>query len=531
MNFSLAPGISFIHPYSLYMKGSKLGSRLTGGPLLTWFQGFTNRLFGSKQQMNANTKIIQPTIVGGPATYPDVNLLRFIQNGYSANATVYTIISMVARKFGSIPRYVYKINDKKALRSYRQSLKQGKFKLSDLKILETKAFNQEVIENAFSELLERPNEAMGQDFFYELACTFYILCGEAFIWKNRGDISGYDPDDPAIDKIPPVEMYVIPPQYVELIPDPEDVWGVVGYYFVVNGQRVFLRKNDIIHWRKPNPNFDAITRVHLRGFSPLNSGNKLLTQDDAASDATVAMHQNDGAKGILFNETMDNLDPIQKSQIETAIQRKINNRDIKSSIATLQGKWGYLDISQSSVDMELVAGQEAIFVRFCNLLGVNPMMYLANATYQNIQQARKDLITGLVLPMACNLRDEINRSLLPDFGLSPSSYTHDVDVTQLPELQNDMADLVQSLSQAWWLTPNQRLAAMNEEESDDPLMDERWIPNSLVLMEDAAATDLQNSFTNGSGKNQGAGGAQNTDLPPARPGKGDKTGLPDKTKG
>lgn len=491
-------------------------------------QGFANRLFGSKQLVAANN-MVQPVIFGGPATYPDPNLLRFIQNGYSANATVYTIISMVARKFGSIPRYAYKVSDKKAMREYRQFVKQGKFHLKHLKLLETKAYDENVIDNTpFAELLDRPNEWQGQDSFYETLCTYYMLCGESFIWLNRGDIEYMDDD--VVDKMPPEEMFAIPPQYVELIPDPEDVWGVVGYYFVVNGQRVFLRKNDVIHWRRPNPNFDAITRVHLRGFSPLNAGNKLITQDEAATDASVAMFQNDGAKGALFNKTLDNLDPIQKSQLQTVINRKINNRDIKGSIAALQGEWGYLDFGQSAVDMELVEGQQSVFVRLCNLFALNAMMFLTDTTYANIQQARKDLVTNLCLPMASSLRDEMNRGLTKAFGLG-RTMTHDVDVTQLPELQNDMADLVTSLSSAWWLSPNQRLAAMNEEQSDDPLMDEVWVPNNLVLMEDAAVSDTLNSFTDGQGADQGFGGPQNSGLPGSGPGQGDQNGLPGKTPG
>jgi|GEM_PF-1435873 len=485
-------------------------------------QGFSNRIFGSRTLVARNNSI-QPVIFGGPAVYPDVNLLRFVQSGYSANATVYTIISMVSRKFGSIPRYVYQVNDQKAARQYKALLKQGKFTLKQIVDLEVKAYDENIIDNAFSELLMKPNEMQGQDTFYELVCTFYMIAGESFIWLNRGDID--DMEDDAADKLPPLEMFVIPPQYIEIIPDPADVWGVVGYYFVVNGQRIFLRKNDVIHWKKPNPNFDAITRVHLRGFSPLNAGNKLVTQDDSATDAAVAMQQNDGAKGLLFNKTLDNLDPIQRSQVETVINRKVNNRDIKGAVATVQGDWGYLDLGQTSVDMELVKSQESVFVRICNLYGINPMMFLANATYENIQQARKDLITGLVMPMSCSLRDEMNRVLLPAFGLT-KSITHDVDVSMLPELQNDMSQLITSLQLAWWLTPNQRLAAMNEEESEDENMDKVWIPSNLVLMEDAAMPDPLNSYNAITGTDQGSGGTGNTDLPGTKPKAGNKKGLP-----
>jgi HK97 family phage portal protein len=486
-------------------------------------QGFANRLFGPAMMTDAQGKI-QPVIYGGPAVYPDVNALNFVQKGYSANGTVFTIVSMAARKFGSLPRYVYQIDDRKAERQMKAMLRQGKFTLKQWQDLEKKAYDEQVVDNAFADLLARPNEAMGQDFFFALSCVFYEICGENFIWLNRGDIDGMT--DEQADKIPPVEMFILPPQYVDLIPDPEDVWGVVGYYLRVNGQRVFIRKSDMIHWRQPNPNFDSITRTHLRGFAPLNAGNKLVTQDDSATDAAVAMQQNDGAKGVLFNKTFDDLDPVQKSQIENVIGRKINNRDIKGSVATLQGEWNYLDLGATSVDMELVKSQESIFIRICNLFGINPMMFLANATYENIQQARKDLVTNLLLPMACSLRDEMNRVLLPAFGLDPKQYTHDVDVSQLPELQNDMALLVQSLSGAWWLTPNERRKAMNEEEDPNPLMDEIWMPTGMQMIDDAAMADTLNSFSDDPGSNQNDSGKPGSNLPPGRSKPGDKERLP-----
>lgn len=462
------------------------------------FRGIVTGLFNNKKKKGITGASQPPTLYGGLAVYPNPNTQRFVDEGFCGNGSIYTIIAAVARKFGSIPRYVYKIEDKKAERQYKALIKQRNYKLKKLNDLQLKAYNETVVENDFSALLAQPNQEQGQDAFYELTCVFYMVAGEAFIQLNRGDLTNLT--DEQADALPPLEMFSLPPQYVEIIPDPGDVYGVIGYYFVINGVRKFIRKNDMIHWKRPNPQFDGQTRIHQRGLSPLQAGNKLLTQDESATDAAVAMQQNDGAKGALYNETMDNLDPVQRTQVDRVIDRKINARDKKGTVAALQGKWGYLDIGQSSVDMELVDSTEKVFVRLCNLFGVNPMLFLADATYQNIQQARKDLVTSLVMPMACSLRDEMNRVLLPAFGLD-KTYTHDADISQLPELQEEMGQLITQLVAAWWLTPNQRLEAMNEEKSTDPLMDKVWIPNNLLLLDDAAVSDALNSFTDGTGNN------------------------------
>lgn len=462
-----------------------------------------------------------PTIFGGPAVYPDPNALNYVQQIFSGNASIYTIISTAARKFGYIPRYTYQVADKVALKSFRHLAKVNPKEYRKLISYQKKAYDETIILNdEFDKLLKNPNEIQGQDAFFELIYVFYMLMGEAYIWLNRGDTSGMD--DAQIDEVKPIEMYVLPAQYVEVVPDPRDIWGIVGYYFNVNGVRTPIRKNDVIRWVRPNPNFGGYYREHLRGISPLQAGNKLTTQDDSAMDAAVAMQQNDGAKGVLYNSDLANLDPVQKSQLESVINRKVNNRDIKGAVATLQGTWQYLDMGMSSVDMNLTESQEKVFIRLCNLFGVPPELFITQNTYDNKDQARRDLITGLILPDACKLRDEMNRVLLPIFYpdiVTRQKFTHDIDITDLPELQEDMAKKVTQLSAAWWLTPNQKLSQMGEEPSAEPNMDKIWIPSNLVMMDDELNNNNLDSYT-------GAGQADSGD------GLSDPTeGLPDPTKG
>lgn len=451
-----------------------------------------------------------PIQFGGPAVYPDPNSLHFIVDGFSGNSSVYTITSAIGRKFGSIPRYVYKIKDQTKMREFRFELKNARISNKRLNKLQNEAMTKRIygdmdmknysemkVTNNLSKLLVQPNQVQGQDSFLELISIFYNTTGEAFVWKNRG-LSQEDMmemSDEQIDAVPPVEMYVIPSQYMELIPDRFDIWGIVSYRMNMNGIYFPLRKNDVIHWRRPNPNFDNITRSHLRGLSPLYAGNKILTQDDSSMDASVAMQQNQGSKGVLYNESLDEMDKEQENKLRQTIDRRINSIDLKSAVATLQGKWGYLDIGKNSVDMQLLDAMDKNFIKMCNLYQCPPMLFMASATYENIAQARKDFLTNLVLPQCASFRDELNRSLLKDFGLDPGSFTLDADVSNLSELQEGLNRMITQLATAWWLTPNQRLEAMNEEQSSDPLMNEVWIPNNMILLKDAAAGGLMDSYS------------------------------------
>ena len=233
--------------------------------ILAAFQGFFDGLLGRNASGNSQGNIMGPIPFGGPAVYPDPNIHHYIEKGYGGNGSVYTIISRYHRKFGAIPRYVYQIRDKNAYRQMKALLKQRNFNLKQLRDLQVKAYDETIVDdNPFAKLLNQPNEVQGQDAFYERAAAFYKTTGNCVIWKNRGDIGGMT--DTQANARPPLELYVLPTRCMEIVPDPDDIWDGLGYVFVIGGQRFRIRKNDMIHWKKPNLVFDEYKRDNLLGM-------------------------------------------------------------------------------------------------------------------------------------------------------------------------------------------------------------------------------------------------------------------------
>ena len=72
----------------------------------------------------------------------------------------------------------------------------------------------------------------------------------------------------------------------------------------------------------------------------------------------------------------------------------------------------------------------------------------------------RDLVTNTIVPMCCNLRDELNKFLVPRFK---EDVYIDFDIDALPELQADMDKLVGQLKQADWLTFDEKREAMHYE--------------------------------------------------------------------
>lgn len=419
---------------------------------------------------------------GGPAVYPDYNIITYV-NLFVENWAVYTIVSRIARRAASVPMYEYKIEDQSAqkqLKALRKMIKPHKAKK-----LYIKSYGEQIEETDMTKLINQPNPCQGRDQFFEQLFRYYETCGEVFIWLNRGDYE-YDFLTGGDLMAPIYEMIIIPAQYVELIPNPDNAFGILGYRFKNGGKYELIGINDMIHWKMPTVEFDAYTRIHLRGLSPLKPGLKPAEQVDALTDAQVSMAQNDGAKGVLYRDsdsTSGKLSPIDETTVRTTIDRKINNRNVKGAVAFLggMGKWGYHQFGQTGEQMQLNEAMDGSFVRLSNLFGVSPNLFMPGSTFDNVKHAQRDLITNVLCPALESLCGELNKKLPKAFN---TNTILDIDITELPEMQDDMGTLVTSLQAAYWLSPNEKREAMNEEESPDPNMDKIYIPTTLTPLDD-----------------------------------------------
>lgn len=438
--------------------------------------GLIDRLFNSilnitKRNESSLTSIVRQ--FGGMPVYPDPKVERYLE-AYTENAAVYSIVNLAARKFSFIPRYLVKEKDEEQAKSYKRLLRQGQFLRANK--VKTKAYSTpqgKATPESLQALLARPNPSYGQDLFYYSIYVSYKICGEAFVWLNRGEIEGMDDD--AADKLPVLEMYWLPTDLVTIIPDPDDVWGCVGYELDIGGKRAFVRKNDVIHWKTFNPWFDSTTREHLRGLLP--PINKILQQEEDSTDAAVAMYQHGGARGVLTEKSLKNITPTQKAAIEEITAKRINNKDMKSSIANLQGDWAYIDIGKDSVDMQLLDGNDKAFAKLCHAFGVPPGLFLVDQTYENQRSNRKRMLSELIMPDCASFNDEMNRLLLPAFGIKGEKI--EPDYSELPEMQEDMKDMITTYKDAP-VTPNEFREAIGYEPINQEGMDVVYTDSSKV---------------------------------------------------
>lgn len=426
----------------------------------SWFQSLFNRATGWRIWN-----------IGVREVLPDINAERAITEGYNANSAVYSIIKADAEKFASIPRYVA---DAKKLAEKRR-----KVPLQFKSLIKAEAIVTDSVKQTLDKLLNRPNPYQGQAAFFKTVRSYYKTCGEAFIWLNRGETDGLD--DGTIASMPVLEMYPLPSYRMEIVPDPENLWGVAGYILDAGGIKIPFKKSEIIHWKDTNLTFDTVTKEHLRGMPGLKPGAADLQQNNDATRSSIRMYKNDGSKGAMFNKDLSKATPTQETQIRNVIDRKINNNDVKGAVAALQGEWGYIDLGKTSVDLELLKGKEMSMKQLCFLFGVPYTLFDPNTAWANSEWQQKNWVSNRIIPASTELDDELNRVLLRAFALE-GKFIIQCDYSQLPEMQADMKALTEWLKEAWWITPNEKRDLMGYEKSDEPLMEEFWVPNGLTPM-------------------------------------------------
>lgn len=410
----------------------------------------------------------------GRANYKGTDDETLIKEGYLKNADIYSIIQMDVRKFASIPVNTYKVkaDDRKAFEKYRRV---KRYMGAATMVMQRKALEEIAEDNDISRLLQRPNPWQGADQFWQMARGFYDMTGEAFIWKARATEGG-----------PPVALYVLPTQYITVIGSSTNMYQPAKFIFTINGQEIQLDPADVIHWKTWTPEFDLFTRPQLRGVSPLQALARSMTASNEANDAMVAMFQNGGAKGVLYNETYNDLSPEQESQLRGVIDRKINNSKMKAAVASLQGKWGYQDLGLNSVDMQLLESMKVTRKQFADAIGIPVDLIEGDKTYANREQAMKDWVSNTLYPAWKSLTDELNRALVPEFGTSMARVVIDVDISMLPEMQDDMKMLTEIAEKSWWLDWNEK-RVLTGNEPDPGKAGLFFLPAGLQTLEQAMA--------------------------------------------
>lgn len=392
-----------------------------------------------------------------------------------ANATVYSIIDAMQKKFASIPWLFYEIKDQNKAKAYKSLTNDySPHALFDKLKLKQSAFN-EISNHKALERWEQPNDNQTGQEFRGHALTSLKYTGAAPIWANMGGT-----------RISPLEMHVLGTRYIRLQPA-TDLTSFDKAFYTPTGEQIPIDLQDFLYWKYTNPHFSR-NGTHLYGLPPLKAAASILGIDRELFDSVGFNYKNKGSLGAFTPKDKEGMiEAIKNSEkLKKTVEDKTNGRASELVRSFVNFPLDYHNFGQTAVEQEtikmagLTTEKLAFIFNFPTLLA-----QMATGTDNRYDAAIKYMVTNTIYSDLTSMRDWANRWFLGLFGLDNKRYYFDFDVTALAEMQEDMQKLVTSLDKMWWITPNERRLVSKYDADANPLMDKILIPTNLQPLEAA----------------------------------------------
>lgn len=410
---------------------------------------------------------------------------------YTAIDDLYAVVNRVMKTAALIPLYEYTVTNAKAFGQYKIELKQyvknpTNKRLYDLIKLQKKALELAGEGSELQTFLDNPNKFQSKGQFYELTYLFKLLTGNYYIYKEMLDAGANE------GKV--YEMYNLPPNWTYPIATETFPRRTAGYQFNLYSVNQIFTKDQIIHGKYANPLFDFVGN-ELVGLSPLQAGAKTLTTISNETDYSNQALINAGAGGVIVNEDPTDFAPEALGQMRDDVLRDLgsawqNGSNVNvNKLGFLAGKWNYLKIFIDPANMQLLDQKKLSFKRLCNIYGVSDKLFNNDegSKYDNYDIALRELYTNATLPLVSGLCDDFNMGLVQNFGAgSVVGY----DVSDIPELQENMADVVNKFATAPAFRVNDLYEAMGYGRLDDPNGEKVLVKSGYQLLDDLALPEV-----------------------------------------
>lgn len=295
------------------------------------------------------------------------------------------------------------------------------------------------------DLLYTPNPEQGQFWFWYQVWTELRGHGNCFITTVKPELGSRAGR--------PTELWVLPLLHVEprggSATEP-----VESYRYTPDlskpGTYYDLDRTQVLHLKQYAPDGGKF------GLGCIAAASREATADDATITAQVAQLQNMGPAGVLWLEPDAQGRPPELGDGVIPGVRRLINRMYKGAgnageFPIMPNKVGWTSLGTSAVDLDILAFRRANFNDLCGFWGVPSMLVgdKEGTTFSNLGEARRMLFTQGILPYFGAVCQELTRWLLPQLG--DASLWLGVDLSAIPEMQQDKQALATALSTAWWV--------------------------------------------------------------------------------
>lgn len=287
---------------------------------------------------------------------------------------------------------------------------------------------EEVVESGdLFDLIQQPNKKQSRAQFVELALIYLLLSGEDFqkILKPVG-----------MNIVTEVEL--LNPQLVDvLVTRMGTSYEATGYTF--DGLPGTISTEDVTHLTYANPTVEGTES--LRGLSPLVAGYLTLKGLNHNQEANATILKNQGAAGILSNESENPLTDSEREQAQSVLDKLIAGVRNFGKIIQSSAKVKFTRLGLDPSQLKLIESKLLKFRDLCAIYDVRSILFNdpVNASHNNLINAEKALWTNAVIPNTQLIVDMFNDGVVSEFNKdSGHKFKVKLDISQIAILQTDL---------------------------------------------------------------------------------------------
>jgi hypothetical protein len=260
-------------------------------------------------------------------------------------------------------------------------------------------------------------------------------------------------------------------------------------------QFIKFEADSIIHIKRTNPFFDY-NGTQLYGYSELMAAIRNINSSNSFINSNVKSSQNSGVYGFVHAaDAQTALTAEQAQELKDRIVEMDNSSERLANIKGASAKIGFTRISLTTDELkpfEFLSNDRRTLANCLNwdvnLLNEDRRTTGGGGFTDTLIEARKRVMIDNIKPDLDLLASYLN----PEFIRKFKNYEDaelEFDITQMPEMQTDMETMAKWVNTVP-LTLNERREVFNYEAIDDDMMNEVYIPNNLVNLNDPTLEEL-----------------------------------------
>jgi HK97 family phage portal protein len=297
------------------------------------------------------------------------------------------------------------------------------------------------------DLLRRPNPQAAEFKLRMQTATQLLIAGDAY-WSiepsNESDI--------------PVELWNLPPEYMEIKDDSEKM--IAAYVLKRGGRSVRYEPEEIIHFSWPDP------RDQYHGLSPIESIKLSILLYWYILTHHGYYFKNYAVPSAVLS-TVQTLTPDLSARMVDA-WKKLYSGDQQHSVAVLEGGLTFQALTPPVKDMMFPQLRDAMIEDICAAFGVPPFMVgiLKFANYANANAQERLFWKNCIVPIAKLFEDAINLKLPKRLGQDFTTKHNFDKIEALQEDQTQKSTRIVGQYNGGLITRNEGRAQLGYDEVD-----------------------------------------------------------------